>query len=137
MSNNLGGRPREYDRDQIAEEMIEWAQLPDSINLCGFSAKKLIPPSKITAWARECEKFRLSYEIVKAIVGERRERLLSSQQLHVKAYDLNAKTYDHFLKEEHKEEKTFESSLRKEEDDKASKTLNVNITSYSDNKSTS
>lgn len=106
------GRPREYDRDQIALDMIKWAQKEDSLNLNGFCAINLIAPSKISQWAREEDHFRLSYEITKAILAERREKSLSDDKLHVKAYDLNACTYDHFLKETKMELAKFESMLK-------------------------
>lgn len=112
-----GGRPREHDRDAIAQELIEWAKLPDSLNLCGFCCTRESPlaPSKITEWARECPKFRLAYEQAKMFIANRREMKLSKGELHVKAYDLNAATYDYFLKEEKRAQLEFENSLKVEE----------------------
>ena len=125
------GRPREHDREQIAKDMIEWAKLPDSINLCGFccSREPPMPPSKITQWAKECDEFRKAYETSKAFLGNRREHLLNAELLHVKAYDLNAKTYDAFLDDKVKEHASFESSLRKDEDSKKETTVNVKVSS--------
>lgn len=107
------GRPREHDRESIMVELIEWAKLPDSINLNGFCCSREPPlsPSFITRWAKECNAFRQAYDTAKAFIGARRERMLNNEQLHVKAYDLNAKTYDHFMKEERREEMVFESKL--------------------------
>lgn len=117
LSIGNGGRPREHDRDQIALDMIEWAKLPDSINLCGFccSREPPIDPTKITWWAKECPEFRKAYNITKGFLGDRREKMLNAEKLHVKAYDLNAKTYDEFLKEEVMNQARFESSLKQEE----------------------
>lgn len=111
------GRPREHDRDAIADALIEWAKLPDSLNLNGFCCTREPPiaPSKITIWAKEDENFRKAYEAAKAFIGVRREQMLSLDLLHVKAYDLNAKTYDHFLKEEARQQMEFESSLASKE----------------------
>ncbi len=96
------GRPRKHDRDQIGLELIEWAKLPDSINLNSFCCSREPPlaPSKISQWAKECDYFRQAYEAAKAFIGARREQWLQSDHLHVKAYDLNAAVYDHFIKEE-------------------------------------
>ncbi len=113
----VGGRLREHDRDQIALDMIEWAQKDDSLNLNAFCAMKLIAPSKISQWAREEDKFRLAYEITKAFLGSRREQLLGEDKLHVKAYDLNACVYDHFLKENRMEMAKFEALLKFAQDD--------------------
>ena len=60
ITSNPVGRPREHNRDQIAQDMIEWARRPDSINLNKFCAlyDPPIPPSKITHWAKEEDGFR-------------------------------------------------------------------------------
>ena len=108
-------RPREHDRDKIAQDLVKWAQKDDSINLNHFCALNLLAPSKISQWAKEDESFRQAYETAKAFLGYRREMLLNKEMLHVKAYDLNATTYDHFLKEERRDQSSFESNLKKEE----------------------
>lgn len=111
------GRPREHDREQIKIEMIEWARLPDSINFNKFCCTREPPmaASSLLKWAKESDDFRATYEIAKAFLGARREEWLSSEQLHVKAYDLNVNVYDLIAKEEKKENSTFELSLRKQE----------------------
>jgi hypothetical protein len=96
-------RPRTHDRLAIAFKLIEWAKLPDSINLnkfCVAVCDPPIPPQSITLWAKECDSFREAYEIAKGFLGTRREEWLQADLLHVKAYDLNASVYDHFIKEE-------------------------------------
>jgi len=108
---NVGGRPRIHDRDKIASDLVEWAKLPDSINLNKFCAINCIAPPKITQYARECEQFRAAYEEAKAHLGYRREQLLNENKLHVKAYDLNANTYDYFLKQERREQAEYEAQL--------------------------
>lgn len=108
------GRPREYHREFIAHELVLWAKKPSSINLCEFCADKMLPPSKLSIWAKECPEFRKSYELAKCFLGNRREKYLSDEILHVKAYDLNATTYDYFLKEEKQEIAKYEASLKKE-----------------------
>lgn len=108
------GRPREYNRDFIAHELILWAKKPSSINLCEFCSEKMLPPSKLSLWAKECDKFRQSYELAKCFLGSRREKMLTDETLHVKAYDLNATTYDYFLKEEKRLQSEYEASLKKE-----------------------
>jgi hypothetical protein len=108
----VSGRLKVWDREEIAEKMLVWAAKDTSRNLNGFCAEIKIPPSNITRWAKENEIFCQAYEIVKAILAERREEGLVSGAVHVKAYDLNVKVYDAFLKEESREEKIFESSLK-------------------------
>lgn len=117
-TGNPHGRPREHNREQIAYDMIEWARKPDSINLNKFCAlyDPPIPPSKITHWAKEEDYFRQAYESAKAFLGFRREEMLNENTLHVKAYDLNAATYDHFLKEERRQQAEYEMALKSQSD---------------------
>jgi len=118
------GRPRTYDRAQVALDLIEWAKKDDSINLNGFciSYNPPLEPSKITLWARECTDFRRAYEGAKAYLGERREQRLNENKIHVKAYDLNASTYDHFLKDERKQMAEHAAALQKDSNPTASLT---------------
>lgn len=113
----VSGRLREHDRNQIALDLLEWAKKDDSINLCAFCAEKTLPPQKLSDWAREDDLFRETYTVAKSYIGKRRELLLAQGKLHVKAYDLNANTYDHFLKEEKRLQAEFESRLRKQENE--------------------
>lgn len=121
-TNNIKniGRPREHNREQIAIDMIEWARKEDSLNLNKFCAlyNPPIPPSKITNWAKEEEVFRQAYESTKAFIGFRREEKLNANELHVKAYDLNATTYDYFLKDERRQQAEFEAALKSDENQK-------------------
>lgn len=114
---HAGGRPREHDRDAIAQQMIEWAKDEESINLNQFccTLDPPIAPSTIILWTKECSEFRKSYEKTKAFLGYRREQRLNSGKLHVKAFDLNATVYDLFTKEDRRESAEFESELRKKE----------------------
>ena len=112
------GRPREHDREQIAIDIIQWAKKVDSINLNKFCAlyKPPFPPKKLSEWAKENDEFRESYEIAKAFLAFRREEKLNSEELHVKAYDLNAAAYDYFIKEEKMAQAQFEASLKTQTD---------------------
>ncbi len=112
-SQNLGGRPREHDRDAIALELIEWAKKEDSINLNAFccSREPCLDPAKVCQWAREDDKFRQAYRAAKAFLAVRREKWLSSEQLHQAAYNRNAKVYDFFEREESRDEFKFQKEL--------------------------
>lgn len=125
MTVDKGGRPRIHDREQIAKELIEWAEDSESINLNKFCCTRKPPlaPSMITNWARECDNFQRAYETAKAFLGARREEMLTENKLHVKAYDLNANTYDYFLKEERRAEKEFEASLKEIESNQPTKVI--------------
>ena len=124
IEKNPVGRPQKHDREQIAIDIVEWAKKDDSINICKFCAtyNPPIPPSMITRFKNESIEFRQAYETARAFLGFRREEWLNQEHLHVKAYDLNATTYDYFLKEEKQEQQKYESMLKKEEVVAASET---------------
>lgn len=124
------GRPQEHDREAVGKALVEWAKKDDSINLNGFciTHDPLIPPSYLSIWAKDNKEFHKAYETAKAFIAVRRELKLKNNELHVKAYDLNASVYDHFLKQERRAEKEYEAGLKnaKEEesqDDLARKLL--------------
>ncbi len=98
----LGRPPR--DLIKLANDLIKWSLLHDSINLNGFCGQQNLAPSVFSRYARENEDFCLAYEEAKANLADRREKMLNAEMLHVKAYDLNACVYDHFLKEERREQ---------------------------------
>lgn len=114
-----GGRPREYERLETAENMLKWALKDDSLNLTGFCAEYMIPSSTILTWSKETTEeglqFSRAYVLVKDILANRRERRLTEGALHVKAYDLNAKVYDSFLRDEHRANLAYEASLKAQE----------------------
>lgn len=109
---NNGGRPIERDRKEIAKQLLAWAKKEDSINLCGFciSLDPPLSPEKLSIYRDEDVEFRQSFFIAKAMLGERRERLLNKNKIHLKAYDLNARTYDYFLDEKKSLEAKIESN---------------------------
>lgn len=110
------GRPREHNREEIRIKMLEWVQAnPDELNLLAFSEVVLIAPTVIIRWSKEDEMFRQTYDLVRAIIGIRRERALSNDTLHVKAYDLNAQTYDQYLKADRHEDMKYLSDLKSKE----------------------
>lgn len=105
------GRPA-HDINEMMDALIEWVRKPTSLNLCGFSAEHLISPRTVMHWAKTNPDFLRVYETVKAVLGERREQMLKTGELHKSAYDLNINTYDLYRKEECREEKQFESDLK-------------------------
>lgn len=114
------GRPREYNREKIAEDLVIWAQKDSSINLNQFCALNKIAPPRIVEFANENEIFLEAYNLAKAYLGYRREEKLQEGKLHIKAYDLNAATYDYFLKNEKRDQAKFESELKIKENTSAS-----------------
>jgi hypothetical protein len=118
------GRPREWDRDQIAHDLIEWAKRDDSINLNAFCCTREPPldPCKLSNWAKEDDYFRQVFRATKSFLAVRREQWLTTEKLHQAAYNRTSKVYDVFEKEEAREEYAYQ----KEIDAKVGKEINQN-----------
>lgn len=99
------GRPREWNREKIFADLVEWAKKDTSVNLNGFCCGYEPPFSatKLLDWRKENPDFQESYETAKAFLAVRREQMLSSGALHQAAYNKNATAYDRFTKAEEKE----------------------------------
>jgi hypothetical protein len=108
-----GGRPREWDRDQILRELEDWVKKDDSVNLNKFCGTRepMLDPAKLSQWAGECEEFRKSYRAAKTLLAARREEWLSSERLHQKAYHLSVNSYNYFDKEESREEYAYQKEV--------------------------
>ena len=110
------GRPRVHNREQIALDLIEWAKKDDSINFNKFCAlyHTPFPATKLLDWSKEDDDFRVAYDTAKAFLGFRREEKLNSEDLHVKAFELNACVYDLIAKAEKQDQAKYEAALKKE-----------------------
>lgn len=111
----VAGRPRLYDREKLAESIIEWAKKDSSMNLNAFCYENDLDPDQVIDWAAEKgTDFSRAYRIAKSFIAVRREERASSGQLHQKAYAINADVYDRILRAERREEKRFDAELNKE-----------------------
>ena len=127
------GSPRKYDREKIAKDLIAWARKESSVNLCDFCSSREPPldPRKLSHWAITDNKFSESFNAAKAFLGARRERLVNEGKFHTRTYEMNATTYDHFMKNEKRSQSVFESILKKKENDKKESQVVINVTDYS------
>jgi len=117
IKNCLGGRPEKYDREEYAVKLLKWASKSDSTNFCQFCAEEFLSAKYISQWAKENEMFREAYDIARLMLGAKRESNLNKNDLHVKAYDLNAKVYDPFLNDQFMKEKKLDAELKKDNPD--------------------
>jgi hypothetical protein len=129
---HAGGRPREWDRDSVLLDLLDWAHKQDSINLNQFCGSRLLPPQHLSKWALECTQFRESYWVIKTLLGARREAWLSSERLHQKAYHLSHHTYDYFTREEDRDYYTFQKELDAKIGKEVASTANEDVKSRLD-----
>lgn len=91
------GRPREYDAEKIAEELLEWSKNEESINIAQFCADRGYLPGLIWRLEKESDDFSYAYTITRMKLAERRERLMNNDLLNYGAWHRYQRGYDPFL----------------------------------------
>ena len=107
------GRPREYDGDKIANELMEWAKKESSINIAQFCADRGYLPGLIWTLDKESEDFSYAYTIAKMKLAERRERLLNKQKLNYGAWERYQRGYDPFLARDENDKEDNDAARKK------------------------
>lgn len=107
------GRPREYDADKIAAELLEWAKDEESINIAQFCADRGYLPGLIWRLEKESEDFSYAYTITRLKLAERRERLMNADLLNYGAWNRYQRGYDPFLSKDEDEKEDKDANRRK------------------------
>lgn len=111
------GRHKEYDLEQLAEELKIWSTHPTSLNLIGFSRPRMFSVTMLADWAKEDRKFSEALNLAKeSIALNRFEATLSNelpQIMHARCEGL----YDPLYHKYSRDEKVFESSLKSKENE--------------------
>lgn len=107
------GRPREYDAEKIAQELLEWAKDEESINFAQFCADRGYLPGLIWRLEKESEEFSYAYTITRLKLAERRERLMNNDLLNYGAWQRYQRGYDPFLAKDEDEKEDKDAARRK------------------------
>ena len=105
-----------HNKEELGIKLLEWAKLPESVNLNEYCGIIGVSPPQIYVFAKQSPFFKECLHLAKSYLAVHREERLSVGLLHTKAYDVNASNYDYFLKEHNREEKTFEQELGMKKD---------------------
>jgi hypothetical protein len=100
LEKRKAGRPREYDAQKIADELIEWSKDEESINIAQFCADRGYLPGLIWRLEKESEDFSYAYTIARLKLAERRERLMNNNLLNYGAWQRYQRGYDPFLEKD-------------------------------------
>lgn len=116
-----GGRPKEYDRLAVGKEFIQWAKdHPDCLTVPHFTTANGYSTPRLLEWVKEDPQFREYYTQAKEQIGinrlnatmnidpDRRTLDKTIYLRHVGNFDPDKRAFD-------REEKEFESNLKKEE----------------------
>lgn len=113
---HAGGRPRIYDREKIARELLEWASLPTSLNLNKFCATRQPPldPLYLLEMCETDDEISRACRTAKGMLASNREEANSRKELTNQAYSSNHRVYDKFAEKQWKDEIKFEKNVEKE-----------------------
>ncbi len=112
LEKRKAGRPREYDSEKIADELMEWSRDEESINIAQFCADRGYLPGLIWRLEKESEDFSYAYAITRLKLAERRERFLNNNMLNYGAWQRYQRGYDPFLAKD-EDDKEDKDAVRK------------------------
>ena len=121
------GRPSQYDLKQIARDLVEWAQQPDALKFTMFAAPRHINLQRFAEWAAKDEDFAEAYALAKQYLEANRFRAAAQEIMPEQWYSKNERIYDPVHDHHYREEKKFESSLKREEDGAKQSTYNIMV----------
>jgi hypothetical protein len=124
---NLGGRPRRYDLDELADKLIEWSKQPQNMTLLDFCNDYEIRASYLSEWAKIDQRFSEALDLAKSQIGARRERLVSYGKLEKGAFNRTQGMYDKLLNEFEREEKEYEYGLKHKNEIARDKGIVINL----------
>lgn len=113
LEKRKAGRPREYDAEKIASELLEWSRDEESINIAQFCADRGYLPGLIWRLEKESEDFSYAYTIARLKLAERRERLMNNDLLNYGAWQRYQRGYDPFLAKDEDDKEDKDAARRK------------------------
>lgn len=112
------GRPSQYDLKAIADDLVQWSQQPDALKFTMFAAPRMINLQRFPEWEKKDEYFAEAYAIAKQNLDINRFRAAATDVMPEQWYSKNERIYDVTHDKHYRDEKKFESDLRKEEEGK-------------------
>lgn len=123
---NQGGRPA-IDLKALAKELIDWSYQPDALNLIGFSSPKRMSVTKLPDYAKKDDEFREALLLAKENISQNRFKAACADVIPEVFYTRSEGMYDPLFKSYQREEKKFESDLRKSEEGTKETTINLMV----------
>lgn len=119
------GRPSQYDLKQIARDLVEWAQQSDALKFTMFAAPRHINLQRFPEWAAKDDDFAEAYALAKQYLDTNRFKAAATEVMPEQWYSKNERIYDPVHDHHYRQEKKFESDLRKEEEGTKQSTYNI------------
>jgi len=125
-SNAIVGRPP-TDLIKLAEELIEWSYTPQALNLIGFSSPRKFTVTRLADYAVKDEAFSDALRLAKENISLNRFNASCAKLMPEVYYNRCEAMYDPLYNAFSKEEKRYESELRKKEESSKQSTYNIMV----------
>lgn len=113
---------------KLIEDMFEWAQKDDSVNMCGFRAEQLVSTSRLYELIHKYPELADAYNIVQAKLANRLTQKAGSK-IHIGVFNRYISFYDGMLKDHDKEmanhQAQAEEDAKKAAKEEANSTLSL------------
>lgn len=119
------GRPSKYDLKAIADDLVQWSQNPDSLKFTMFAAPRMINLQRFPEWEKRDEYFAEAYAIARQNLDINRFKAAATQIMPDYWYSKNERIYDSIHDNHYRDEKKFESSLKKDEEGSKQSTYTI------------
>lgn len=133
------GRPREYDRLKIGDDLIEWAKNnPDCLTIPHFATSIGLHSRILINWCEQDSEFRDKYMLAKEIIGLNRLKATRiedesvQKRLDKSIYMQTLHHFDYDTKHDVREDKKYENDLKIASNAPANQNIYVNTKDFSE-----
>lgn len=120
---NKGGCPPTYDLNEEAKAIEEWAKKPSSIHLAQFALERGTYAGRLYEWRDASPVFATSLRVARSNLAIRLREKINNPNEHYneKLFHRDISCHDELLRLDERDEKVFDSELKKQELDKKAK----------------
>lgn len=108
------GRPKEYDRQEIANIMLTWADNPNNTSVTKFLADHTLDYDTIFYWCETDKPFSRNYSKMKLKIARNREAKAECGDMYFGVYAMHQRNYDPTIVQNIIHDKELDAKLRKE-----------------------
>lgn len=109
---NKGGRPRKYDLELEAKELLDFSLKDECLSLVDFTHLKEYCASDLSRFSSESLEFCEALKKAKERIGNRREKKVNTNELNYGVWSRSARLYEKILRDEEEESKDLETERK-------------------------
>lgn len=125
--NGEGGCPKKWDRDRMADDIIDWVHHEDSIDIKQWRIKHMIARNKVLDMCNDSERFKNAYAYAFDVLALRRFEMNHTDEMKDSLYGMHSRVYDKDLDEQKKAEKKFELECKKLAEEQMKTPMEINV----------